>query len=280
LQSKSLRRRRHDAGIVVYHRRAGFYMWARRRYKAEFHKTTVTTKQHIIEEIRRLALERGGRIGFRAFCNATGIPEHQILGMHWSTWNEALTEAGVLTSTFFQPRTQDAAVIEAFVQLIHRLKKWPTQTDLLLERRGNSSFPSVPVIRRVKRESPFASRIVSYCSLHKDLADVSRIAGEVAKNEKAEPPDRGRAPIHGYVYMMRSGRRYKIGFTSAPSRRHREVRLDLPDPTILVHSIATDDPAGIEAYWHGRFQSKRVRDTEFFDLDAGDVAAFKRRKYQ
>jgi hypothetical protein len=29
-----------------------------------------------------------------------------------------------------------------------------------------------------------------------------------------------------------------------------------------------------------RFDSKRVRNTEFFELDASDVAAFKRRKYQ
>ena len=80
--------------------------------------------------------------------------------------------------------------------------------------------------------------------------------------------------------MMRSGRRYKIGHTSSPSRRHREVRLDLPDPTDLVHSIETDDPSGIEKYWHRRFETKRVRDTEFFTLDASDVATFKRRKYQ
>ena len=98
--------------------------------------------------------------------------------------------------------------------------------------------------------------------------------------EEAEPLDIGRVPITGYVYMMRSGRRYKIGHSNSPSRRHREVRLDLPDPTTVVHTIATDDPNGIEAYWHARFQSKRVRDTEFFNLDAGDVAAFKRRRYQ
>jgi len=79
---------------------------------------------------------------------------------------------------------------------------------------------------------------------------------------------------------MRSGRRSKIGHTTSPSRRHREVRLDLPDPTMLVHSIPTDDPFGIESYWHHRFGAKRIRETEFFKLDASVVAAFKRRKYQ
>jgi hypothetical protein len=119
---------------------------------------------------------------------------------------------------------------------------------------------------------------VSYCTERFDLADVARIATDVLKAESAEPPATDNAPIVGYVYLMKSGRRYKIGHTNSPARRHREVRLDLPDPTLVVHTIATDDPGGIEAYWHGRFQSKRIRDTEFFSLDARDVAAFKRWK--
>lgn len=238
----------------------------------------MTTKEYIIAEIQRLAMERGGRVGIRAFCSATGIPEHQILGAHWTKWNDALKEAGVGTSSFFQPRTQDSSIVEAFVQLVNKLKKWPTQYDLQMERRQNKSFPSVPVIRRVRKASPFASIIVSYCAERADLADVARIAREVMKAEMAKASVLGPAPISGYVYMMRSGRRYKIGHTKSPVRRYREVRLELPDPTSVVHTIATDDPIGIEAYWHGRFQSKRVRDTEFFSLDASDVAAFKRWK--
>ena len=78
--------------------------------------------------------------------------------------------------------------------------------------------------------------------------------------------------------MMKSGRRYKIGHTNSPARRHREVRLDLPDPTTFVYTIATDDPVGVERYWHERFQSKRIRETEFFTLTAADVSAFKRWK--
>jgi len=133
---------------------------------------------------------------------------------------------------------------------------------------------------RLSKDTSLASRVAEYCAAQSNLSEAARIATARLQTEGMEAQLIGRAPINGYVYMMRSGRRYKIGHTTSPSRRHREVRLDLPDPTTLVHSIETDDPAGIEAYWHKRFATKRVRDTEFFSLDASDVAAFKRRKYQ
>ncbi len=238
------------------------------------------TKDEILSEIRRLAEERGGRIGLAAFLQATGIPEKQILGKHWARWNDALADAGIATASFGTPRSDETSVLEAVAQMIQRIKRWPTESELSLERRRDSSFPSLGVIRRLRKPGSLGRLLIAHCAKRPDLVDAARIAANHTTSNSGEVLTNSRAFVQGYVYMMRSGRRYKIGHTTSPSRRHREVRLDLPEPTSLVWSIPTDDPRGIEDYWHRRFESKRVRDTEFFTLDASDVAAFKRRKYQ
>lgn len=236
------------------------------------------TKDAILRLLRAVAAAEGGDVSYRRFTALSGLKEKQIVGVHWATWNDAKREAGLGTAVFLRPRLNEERVLPAFATLLAQLGKWPTESELRLAKRRDAQFPSVKVSRRLESDHEFLANLRAYCETKPHLASVVSLVTERSRQGYR----RGTASVStaGYVYMMRSGRRYKIGHTSSPSRRHREVRLDLPERTDLVHSIETDDPKGIEAYWHGRFASKRVRDTEFFELSATDVAAFKKRKFQ
>jgi hypothetical protein len=60
-------------------------------------------------------------------------------------------------------------------------------------------------------------------------------------------------------------------------RKERCVGIQLSEKLQPVHYIKTDDPVGIENYWHSRFAGQR-KEGEWFALTAEDVRAFKRWK--
>jgi hypothetical protein len=122
-----------------------------------------------------------------------------------------------------------------------------------------------------------AERLKAFAT-ERGYADVAALCPEAGKSP-TEPKPAGRSkPVEmGSVYLMKSGKFYKIGHSNAVGRRKRELTIQLPDKLKVVHEIKTDDPVGIEGYWHRRF-AERHRNGEWFDLTVEDVSAFRRRK--
>lgn len=239
------------------------------------------TKDAIIKRLQELATERGGHVSFNLFVSETGIKDKWLRRQEWWTgWNSLLSEIGLKTREFSVPRTPDSRIAEAVAEIIERDESWPTEDALVRERKRNPSFPSLGVISPLRKSGILAKLIVALGETSGQFSKASLIAKKHLPSEIDTIDVGSNERVKGYVYMLRSGRSYKIGKSTDPSRRYREVKLELPDETHQVHTIQTDDPTGIETYWHQRFATKRIRNTEFFTLDANDVQAFKRRTYQ
>ena len=218
------------------------------------------------------------RFGWRRFEAETGIRYYDWFGQHWTRWSDAVREAG------FEPNRMSEAydegfLIEQLALLTRRLGRVPTQGDLRIATRNDPEFPSEKVFRRLGSKLHRSARILEYCEATPGYGDVAMLWRQVPA---AEPPvesvEAVDAPTSvGYVYLLKHGsrREYKIGRTNNPLRREGELGVQLPEKCQPVHYVQTDDPEGVEAYWHRRFASKR-KEGEWFALTAQDVRAFKR----
>jgi len=237
-------------------------------------------KQHILREIQRTARANAGvPLGREKFLRETGIKESDWSGIHWARWGDALREAG-FTANELQSAHDEDHLLERYVELVREVSRIPVAMELRLKRRSDPSFPSHNTFARFGTKQQLIAKAIEFCRSRGGLEDVERIcqaqfaAPQTDRNEDHESFD----DEFGFVYLIQSGRFFKIGKTNAMGRREYELKIQLPEKTKTVHSIRTDDPTGIEAYWHKRFETRR-KNGEWFELSRADVVAFKRRKF-
>jgi len=241
----------------------------------------VFTKNHIIEEIKRTAQKNGGRpLGISRFEAETGIKASDWMGKFWPRWGDALVEAGFQPNTLQGPR-DDNELLESLAVFARELGHFPVANELKLRARTEPGFPWHNTFARFGPKRALATRLREFATA-RGYEDVVVLCDGVASRTGNPIPSADDDPqpesVLGYVYLMRSGRYYKVGRSNAVGRRERELAIQLPEKANVIHSIKTDDPAGIESYWHSRFRDRR-KNGEWFELTAKDVAAFKRRKF-
>lgn len=240
------------------------------------------SKQHILDEIRRTAEENDGiALGRNRFEKATGIRSSDWYGKYWARWNDAIIEAGFRPNQL-QGKTDDTDALLHLARLAKDLGRFPVAAEIRMRRQTESEFPSHNVFSRFGSKMDLAKRVRDYADTN-GMPDVVAICEESLASMDAAVPDTAESIDDtevslGFVYLMKAGKHYKIGRTNSLGRREYDLAIQLPDKPNTIHAIKTDDPAGIEAYWHKRFADKR-KNGEWFELSAADVRAFRRRKF-
>jgi len=177
----------------------------------------------------------------------------------------------------------DDDVLECLALFTRELGHFPVANEIRLRARTNPGFPWHNTFARFGDKRALLERLREFSAARGllDVVELCTAALELSpQREDAALDDvaHGHVLDLGFVYLLKSGRFYKIGRSNSVGRRERELSIQLPEKAEVVHSIKTDDPVGIETYWHNRFSDRR-RNGEWFQLTASDVAAFKRRKF-
>jgi hypothetical protein len=236
-------------------------------------------REHILKEIKRTAEANGGEpLGRNRFLSETGIRQADWLGKYWARWGDAIKEAGYSPNQLQAPYEPEF-LVEKYISLILELKRIPASGDLRLKAGNDPDFPNWKTFDRLGPKSKLLQRIAEYCRTREGYEDIILLCeGHVSQvSSTVDKSASGDGEI-GFIYLMKSGKFFKVGRSNAIGRREYELGIQLPEKLKTVHVIRTDDPTGIEAYWHNRFAAKR-KNGEWFELDAADVSAFKRRKF-
>lgn len=240
------------------------------------------TKQHILDEIKRIALANEGKSpGINTFYKITGLKEHDWKGKYWARWGDAIAEAGFTPDQLKVPY-DEGFLIKKVIELARELGRFPVFAEMQMKTYQDMEFPSHNTYKtRFGSKKQLVTRVKEYCRQQGQYDDIILMCEQVSAKESDEEITEEQVDDSeeiGFVYLLKSGRSYKIGKTNSTGRRTYELSIQLPEKATKVHEIRTDDPTGIEAYWHKRFADKR-RNGEWFELDAADISAFKRRLF-
>lgn len=239
-------------------------------------------KTFILSEIKRTARANGGKpLGWRRFTAETGIESDAWEGRFWARWSDALADAGLNPNTMIA-RFDDAHLMESYVSLVREYGRPPTTAEIELAHNQTGTPGEKAFRNRFGRKAALVEAAREYCGSQAGFQDVMKALGSAVPAPVGRAlAQTGRRPQHfstGAVYLMKAGRYYKVGRSKSIARRTYELGIQLPQRATVVHQIQTDDPVGIEAYWHGRFAAKRLNG-EWFELAPADVAAFKLRQF-
>ena len=231
------------------------------------------TKEQILSEIKRIADRDGRPPGRRTFERETGIRVSEWYATLFPRWGDAVRAAGYPPNEKNQ-KLPSEHVLRQYAEAVRHFGRIPTTAEIRIYGRTRTDFPSHTTFNNhFGNKAGLLAALEEWLTEETGFTDLIPLLPRPAKTPELRPAKQG------YVYLLKSGSHYKIGRSAELERRVKEIRVTLPEEATLAHVIETDDPPGIEAYWHRRFAERRAAG-EWFRLTSADVRAFKARKRQ
>lgn len=237
-------------------------------------------KDEILLEIKHIAKENDGKSpSQKVFEKTTGITTYEWQKF-WSKWSEALREAGLSPNQFLGAVYSDDDLRNKLIELIRELEGYPTAREMRVKKRNDRTFPDDRVFaKRFGNKEQTILRLLDYCLGKEEFVDIIKMLEPISTTiivDTIDDTTNDNNSRQGFVYLVEGHRgEYKIGRTKSPGRRVYELGATASVELKPIHVIKTDDPVGIEAYWHKRFQNKRMK-REWFKLSAAEVKSFKK----
>lgn len=221
-----------------------------------------------------MAEKNGTPPGRNVFEKETGIRRAEWHGTHWRSWGDALAEAGFQPNQL-QGKHSSGELLQKYAEVVRHFGRVPAEIDIRMYSRGRADFPGHTTFpNHFGNKAGLLAALAEWAKQNLEFSDVLDLLPKQEVSQVTSAPQK-----EGYVYLLKSGNFYKIGRSDDVVRRVNQISIAMPENVELVHAIRTDDPPGIESYWHRRFSDKRANG-EWFGLNATDLKAFKRRSFQ
>lgn len=243
------------------------------------------SKEEILKKIKEWSKENDGKTpGEKVFYEYADFNVYQLHKLGWANYGELVDEAELIPNTFDNTQYSYEQICDLFISAMREKNQWPSRGYLDVKHLNDSSYPSSATFyKKLGLTGDLAQSILDYIGDKDDYDDVKNICLPViekyAVSDKSDEAGKTVEEVYMYKYKNQS-QPIKVGRSKDVERRGEEIVIGAHDKAVLIHSIKTDDPSGVENYWHRRFRKsgREEYNNEWFRLKPEDVKAFKRWK--
>jgi len=175
-------------------------------------------KEHILQKIQEYAEAHQGKSPGRYVIETIyGIKPTDWEGKYWPRWNDALNEAGLSPNTMKTAYDFDH-LISLYIEYIREIGRLPVKAEFRIKSRKDNTFPAYDTfINHLGKKSGHPELLKRHCEKTDGYEDIIAICDNAIrlappkKHSESSPEKSTDNTVHGYVYLLKSGKHYKIG---------------------------------------------------------------------